>query len=65
MLRYSKFRVRVGAPPSCHRKEVRLALASKLTNYRTVNSIQVGNINSMYFAWQLPYRKVVDSPTGE
>jgi hypothetical protein len=57
--------VRVGAPPSCHRKEVRLALASELTNYRTVNSILVGNIFSKYFAWQLPYRKVVDSPTGE
>ena len=57
--------MRVGAPSSCHRKEVRLALASKLTNYRTVNSIQLVNIYSKYFAWQLPYRKVVDSPTGE
>ncbi len=59
------YRVRVGAPPSCHRKEVRLALAIKLTKYRIVNSIQVRNISSMHFAWQSPYRKVVDSPTGE
>ncbi len=38
-----KLRVRAGAPPSCHRKEVRLASAIELTKYRIVNSIPSKN----------------------
>jgi hypothetical protein len=37
------YRVRAGAPPSCHRKEVRLASAIELTKYRIVNSIPSKN----------------------
>ncbi len=44
---------------------------TKFTNHKIwhclyiVHSIRVGKTFSIHFDWQLPYRKVVDSPMGE
>jgi uncharacterized protein YggE len=51
------YRVRAGAPPSCHRKEVRLALAIELTKYSIVNSIQVRIKSTLHFGLAIALSK--------